>query len=45
MNGYSRKEYIQFKESDESDDEDEWEQTQTKVKYTLLQEEEFDEDD
>jgi hypothetical protein len=43
MNGYSRKEYIQFKEYEESDDE--WEQTQTKVKYTLLQEEEFDEDD
>jgi hypothetical protein len=43
MDGYSKKEYTQY--IDETDDEeDDWEQSQSNVKYTFLKEEEFDED-
>lgn len=44
MDGYSKKEYTQFKYEETDDEEDEWEQSQSKVKYTILKEEEFDED-
>lgn len=43
MDGYTKKEYIHFKENDDEDEEDEWESSRSKVKYTLLEEEEFDE--
>jgi hypothetical protein len=43
MDGYSKKEYIHFKEEDSDDEEDE-EVWKPKVSYTKLKEEEFDED-
>jgi hypothetical protein len=44
MDGYSKKEYTQYNEIESDDEEDDWEQSQSNVKYTFLKEEEFDED-
>lgn len=41
MDGYTTKEYIRFEDQDEEDDDD-WENSRSKVKYTLLEEEEFE---
>lgn len=44
MDGYTNKEYIRFEKSEEDDDEtDDWESSRSKVKYTKLEEEDFDE--
>lgn len=42
MEGYSKTEYIEFVECEEEDD---WEPNKSKVKYTLLKEEDFIEDE
>ena len=43
MEGYTQTEYFKFtEEDDEEDEEEDW--NKKKVKYTLLKEEDFDED-
>ena len=42
MDGYTNKEYIKFEDDDEDDDEEY--DLKSKVKYTILKEEDFDED-
>lgn len=44
MDGYTKKEYVRFEKEkdDDEDDDDEWDSSRTKVKYTLLKEEEFE---
>lgn len=43
MDGYTNKEYVRFeKEKEDEDEDDEWDSSRTKVKYTFLKEEEFD---
>lgn len=43
MDGYTKKEYVRFeKENDDDEDDDDWDSSRTKVKYTILKEEEFE---
>lgn len=45
MDGYTKKEYIRFEKVEEDEDEEteDWESSRSKVKYTRLEEEDFDE--
>lgn len=46
MEGYSKKEFSTFTMDEEDEDEEEWDENKKKVKYTILKEEDFiDEDD
>ena len=42
MEGYSTKEYIKFEDSEEDDEEDDDWKKKNKIKYTPLEEDDFD---